>query len=65
LNIASHNGYLEIVQLLLDYGADIKTANNNKGWTPLYNASKSGYLKIVQLLLDRSADIKAAINTEG
>ncbi|KAM3068553.1 hypothetical protein ACMFMG_011084 [Clarireedia jacksonii] len=56
---ASKNGYLKIVQLLLDRGADVKAASENNQ-TPLHWASKYGNVEIVQLLLDRGADINIA-----
>ncbi|UNF62747.1 ankyrin repeat domain-containing protein [Spiroplasma poulsonii] len=46
----------EIVQLLLDKGADVNLQNKN-GDIPLITAIKNNDLKMVQLLLDNGADI--------
>ncbi|KAK1991098.1 putative histone-lysine N-methyltransferase, H3 lysine-9 specific, partial [Colletotrichum falcatum] len=50
------NGYLEVVKLLVDKGADVTVSNEN-GWTPLNAASSNGYLEVVKLLVDKGADI--------
>src|SRR6202012_1590455 len=54
LHLASYNGYLEIVHLLLERGADIH-AQNFCGWTPLRAASASGHFMITQLLSEYGA----------
>ena len=55
LFIASQNGHLDVVRLLLQKGADKDKANNN-GATPLYIASRRGHLEIVRHLLQEGAD---------
>ncbi|KAH8592638.1 ankyrin repeat-containing domain protein, partial [Bisporella sp. PMI_857] len=59
LNSACDSGHLEIVQLLLEKGADLAVANKS-GWTPLNSACDSGHLEIVQLLLEKGADLAVA-----
>lgn len=64
---ASNHGFRDIVELLLDNGA--QSAINDKGGvtcegiTPLYDAASNGHLSVVQLLLDRGA--KATIKTDA
>ncbi|PVV02890.1 hypothetical protein BB560_002644 [Smittium megazygosporum] len=53
LSWASGNGHLELVKLLLEYGADIDFQNKEN---PLAEASKNGHLDIVKFLLDYGAD---------
>ncbi|CEN59972.1 Putative Ankyrin repeat domain containing protein [Aspergillus calidoustus] len=53
--VASSGGHQEIVQLLLDKGADV----NVQGGNALQAASARGYQEIVQLLLDKGADVNA------
>jgi ankyrin repeat protein len=54
---ASYAGYPEIVQWLLDHGAD---ANAEAcGWTPLHGATFCGQLAVARLLLHHNANIKA------
>ena len=50
-------GRLEIVQLLLDNGADVNA--DDDGVTALWNASAAGHFEIVQLLLDNGANVNA------
>ena len=53
LSLASHQGYENMVKLMLDRGADIN-AQGPKG-TALEAASYRGHIKLVQLLLNRGA----------
>lgn len=56
LMIASANNHMEIVKLLLAYGANV----NGGGWIvgyPLIEASREGHLEIAKLLLDKGADV--------
>ena len=57
---AAWDGNLEIMHLLLDYGADKEKTNKKPGKTPLYIASYKGHLPIVQLLLEQGADMEKA-----
>nr|MBI3613319.1 ankyrin repeat domain-containing protein [Nitrospirota bacterium] len=55
---AATSGKIEVVQFLLDRGADVNMAGN---WecTALCAAARSGHLPIVQLLLDRGANVNS------
>ena len=48
--LASQNGHLLLVELLLKEKAD-SNAHSNEGWTPLLLASKSGHSNVVVMLL--------------
>jgi len=55
---AAGNGHKDIVQILLDNGANINN-QNDIGWTPLIAAARwRGNKDVVQLLLDRGANTK-------
>ena len=54
--IASKNGHIEIVRLLLDKGAKVNE-QNNRGNNALIIASINGYTEIVKLLIDNGANI--------
>ena len=63
LIIAAHNGHLNSVKILLEYGADIEargTLNIEdeviEGCTPLWAAADTGHLDVVKLLIKRKAD---------
>lgn len=58
LAVAVDGGRADIVQLLLDNGADA-SARSNDGQTPLQMAAKAGNLALVQILLDAGADVNA------
>eukprot|EP00438_Fugacium_kawagutii_P004074 Skav227082 [mRNA] locus=scaffold1387:157219:163724:- [translate_table: standard] len=55
LFIASQNGHLEVVRLLIDAGADVNKART-EGASPLFVASHKGHLEVVHLLLESGAD---------
>ena len=49
----------DIVELLLDHGADINGTTGFSGWTALMQASNKGFTDVVELLLDHGADVNA------
>jgi uncharacterized protein len=53
---ASRRGYLDIVRLLLENGADSDACDRNDS-TPLMLASRGGHLDIVRVLLENGAAI--------
>lgn len=60
LLIAANFGYTEMIQLLLDQGADINEAALPSGWTPLHAAIMgSGDLNLLSLLLINGANPNA------
>ena len=58
LHIAARTGNIEIVQMLLDGGANIN-AVNQYCITPLHNAVKSKKMETVELLLNQGANVNA------
>jgi ankyrin repeat protein len=58
LQAASFRGYLRIVTLLLERGADVNFSGGHWG-TALQAASFSGQEEVVALLLERGADVNA------
>ncbi len=57
LHEAAAGGYLDVVALLLEKGADIKAVTKD-GYTPLSLAAAGGHWKVVQYLLTRGADVE-------
>ncbi|KUM59493.1 hypothetical protein ACN42_g7648 [Penicillium freii] len=53
---ASKCGFLDIVQLLIQKGADIGAPGSFRE-TPLYIACENGHIEVVRLLLDKGADV--------
>jgi cytohesin len=58
LHLASKNGRVEVVEILLDRGVDAN-ARDNDNTIPLHFASQGGHLKIVRMLIDHCADVNA------
>ncbi|XP_065427758.1 protein phosphatase 1 regulatory subunit 12C isoform X3 [Chrysemys picta bellii] len=54
---------LEVVQFLVENGADVNQADN-EGWTPLHVAASCSYKEIAQYLLAHGAQV-AAVNSDG
>ncbi|WP_341761083.1 ankyrin repeat domain-containing protein [Candidatus Tisiphia endosymbiont of Thecophora atra] len=61
LHYAAYHGYVKIVKLLLDTGAELNIPNRY-GRTPLHDAAEKGYVDIVELLLNKGAKINAQDN---
>jgi len=55
LIIASREGYIEIIKLLIGAKAEIN-AKDGIGNTALIEAAQNGHIEIVKFLLDRKAD---------
>ncbi|XP_065057929.1 leucine-rich repeat serine/threonine-protein kinase 1-like isoform X2 [Rhopilema esculentum] len=49
---ASHGGHSDVVELLLDNGANGRP-NGGAGYTPLYGACYAGHLDVVKILVER------------
>ena len=65
LHWPAHNGYIEIVRLLLEHGADATAHEINWiGGTPLHWASER-HPEIVQLLIDAGADVNSRVIRPG
>ncbi|KAK5635619.1 hypothetical protein RRF57_011331 [Xylaria bambusicola] len=58
LSWAARNGHEEIVQLLVEKGADIES-KDSIGRTPLLWAAEEGHQEIVQLLVEKGADVNS------
>jgi ankyrin repeat protein len=58
LNIASKNGHIDIVQLLIGKGADVNAQLSSDG-SAIEAASAHGHIDIVQLLIGKGVDVKA------
>ena len=62
--VATEKRNIEMIQLLLEHGADIDLKTKRKGLTPLMIASRDGNIDIVKFFLDAGADINA-VNHNG
>ena len=63
LHMAAEYGQLEVVQLLIQHGANINIANC---YTPLHLAARSGHLSVVKCLVEMAhADLTAKDKEEG
>ena len=58
LHWAAHNNHADVVQVLIDAGADIE-ARDNTGYSPLHFACRSGSLDTVKLLVRAGAGVRA------
>jgi len=58
LLLASEKGHHEIVELLIDKGADMNTTNKFR-FTPLTQAIRSGSLATVKVLLDKGVNVES------
>ncbi|HEX6162340.1 MAG TPA: ankyrin repeat domain-containing protein [Vicinamibacterales bacterium] len=59
LHWASMNGDLELAQMLIYAGANVRATTRLGTYTPLYLASQQGHAGVVQALLKAGGDVKA------
>lgn len=62
LGIAAFWGYADIVELLLNHGADVNLANKGTLWTPLHSAAFQGHGKVIMKLMEHSPDLNLKDN---
>ena len=62
LSLAASGGYMNIIKLLLNHGAEINSRTGSKlGISPLMLAAMNGHANAVKLLLDMGSDINAQV----
>ena len=62
--LAAENGYLNTMQVLVDYGADIN-CEDVTGITPLIVAIKNGWIDCVKCLVDNGAKLESNYNNKS
>jgi uncharacterized protein len=60
LHWAARNGDLELTQMLLYAGANVKATTRLGGYTPLLMAADQGHANVIAALISGGADVKAA-----
>jgi ankyrin repeat protein len=60
LMLAAHHGYTDLVNQLLEKGAEVN-GENEAGETALIYAARAGYTAIVQMLIQKGAKLEAKI----
>lgn len=66
LHIAAANGYLSVVQLLIEHGVDVNVCDNDQ-WTPLHGVACWGneqHTRVVELLVEAGAHLDAKTSNE-
>lgn len=62
LQIASEKGFLALVNVLINAGADVNHRDNLKGFTALHYAALHNHPRILKFLLARGADLRLQDN---
>ncbi len=65
LNIACYRGHTEIVEALIEAGADSNKANPSNGVAPLFAACLNGHTEIVEALIEAGADLNKVNPSNG
>ena len=59
LHIAERHPSIDLIRLLLNYGANIDASDTWRGETALHDASSKGHITVVKLLLEHGANVNA------
>ena len=65
LHVAAEQGFVEVVELLLDAGANATAKTNIGEYEPLHLASRFGHAEVVRVLLEAGAEPAAVATTTG
>ena len=65
LGVASQEGYIDTVNILLDNGAQIETRDKSHDHTPLWYAVASGHTDVVRALVSAGADVNTQCTYNG
>lgn len=65
MQLAVRQGYIEIANILIDFGADINFKDGLRGETALHIAAFNGYSEILHLLLQRGAEVNVVATGSG
>ena len=60
-HFASWNGHLEILEILIDSGADVNVEDFDE-WCPVHNACAEGHISVLEILLEAEAEMHAETN---
>ncbi|KAI9896792.1 hypothetical protein N3K66_007814 [Trichothecium roseum] len=58
LHNAAYYGHVEIIEILLEYGADVDAVDSQK-LNALHYACRQGYLELAKMLYERTSDVNA------
>ena len=58
LHLTSGKGYVDLVWMLVEHGAEVSTQDKN-GWTPLHCASSEDHVDVARMLVECGADLSA------
>ena len=59
LHSAARHGYLDIVKVLIESGANVEVKEENYDCTPLHYAASNEHLEITKLLVEKKADVNS------
>ncbi len=62
--LAASNNFAQVVELLIEHGADINRVDHSNGWSALIWAAKRGHTETVSVLLKHGAD-RSVIDDAG
>lgn len=60
-NVAAFHGHNDILQLLIEKGADVTSNPGYQGYRPIHCAAKSGHLSTVRMLIEQGAEVDVLV----
>ena len=65
LYVASQEGHVEVVKLLISNGANVNDKRTDGGTSALYAASQEGHVEVVELLITNGANVNDKTTDDG